>query len=299
MSALAVINRPPGRAWYVLQLAPIRILVAALTVAGIVTAVQLCARAAHIKMRSGPGLVFGAFLIFVMCAAYFGYVRLVERRNVVELARGRSIVEFAIGFSTGAALFAATAAILGVLGVWQIDGVNAWTSLIHPLSAALGAAFIEEILFRGILFRIAEESLGSGLAIALSAAVFGLAHGFNPGAGAVSTIAIGLEAGVLLAAAYMYSRRLWLPIGLHFAWNFTEAGIFGASASGHDAQGLLVSRLSGPDLLTGGAFGPEASIVALLVCLCASIGLLVLARRKNHIVAPVWQRSRSGLAEHS
>jgi uncharacterized protein len=291
MSAITAINRPPGKAWYVLQLAPVRIVVAALVVAGIVTAVQLGARAAQIKMKSGPGLVFGVFLIFVMCAAYFGYVRLVERRKVVELAHGRAPMEFALGLLVGAALFAATASILGLLGVWQIDGANAWTALVYPLSAALGAAFIEEILFRGILFRIAEESLGSWLAIALSAAVFGVAHGFNPGANAISTIAICLEAGVLLAAAYIYSRRLWFPIGLHFAWNFTETGIFGASTSGSAAQGLLVSRLSGPELLTGGAFGPEASVVAVLVCLNASVGLLVLASRKNHIVAPVWRRS--------
>jgi membrane protease YdiL (CAAX protease family) len=290
MSAIAAINRPPGKAWYFLQLAPVRIVVAALSVAGIIAAVQLCARAAHIKLKSTPGVIFGLFLIVVMCAAYSGYARLVERRKVVELAPGRALAEFASGVLVGAALFVATAAILGLLGVWQFDGANAWTALIYPLSIALGAAFFEEIFFRGILFRIAEESLGSWLALALSAAVFGLVHGFNPAASALSILAICLESGVLLAAAYMYSRRLWLPIGLHFAWNFTESGVFGASTSGSEAQGLLVSRLSGPELLTGGAFGPEASIVAVLVCLGASIGLLVLAGRKNHIVAPVWRR---------
>jgi membrane protease YdiL (CAAX protease family) len=290
MSAIATINRPPGKAWYFLQLAPVRIVVAALSVAGIVAAVQLCARAAHIKAKSGPGMIFGVLLIFVMCAAYSGYARLVERRKVVELTRSGAFAEFARGLLVGAALFVATASILGLLGVWQIDGANAWTALLYPMSVALGAAVFEEIFFRGILFRIAEESLGSWLAIALSAVVFGLVHGLNPAASAISILAICLESGVLLAAAYMYSRRLWLPIGLHFAWNFTESGIFGASTSGAEAQGLLISRLSGSELLTGGAFGPEASIVAVLVCLGASIGLLILAHRKNHIVAPVWRR---------
>lgn len=290
MSAIAAIHRPPGKAWYVLQLAPVRILVAALSVAGIMACVQLCARAAHVKAKSVPGLIFGIFLIFVMCAAYSGYVRLVERRRTVELARGRAFIEFALGLLMGAVLFVATASILGLFGVWQIDGTNAWTAMVYPLSIALGAAFFEEIFFRGILFRIAEESLGSWLAIALSAAVFGLVHGLNPAASAISILAIGLESGVLLAAAYMYSRRLWLPIGLHFAWNFTESGVFGASTSGAEAQGLLVSRLSGPELLTGGAFGPEASIAAVLVCFGASVILLVLAHRRNHVVAPVWRR---------
>lgn len=287
---IPTIRRRMGNAWYVLQLAPIRIIVATLAVAGLVTALQLGARAMHIKSQSGPGFVFGLLLILVMCGAYVAYVRLVEQRPTVELGATGAISDFSTGLLVGSGLFSATALILVLLGVWSIDGANSWTTLIYPFAAAMGAAFIEEILFRGVLFRIAEESLGSWLALALSAVIFGLMHAFNPGATVVSIVAISLEAGVLLAAAYMYSRRLWLPIGLHFAWNFTEAGIFGASTSGHEAHGLLASRLTGPDMLTGGAFGPEASIVAIAVCLTVGITFLVLARRNNHIVAPVWRR---------
>ena len=116
MSAIATIHRPPGKAWYFLQLAPVRIVVAALSVAGIVAAVQLCARAAHIKAKSGPGMIFGVLLVFVMGAAYSSYARLVERRKVVELTRSGAFTEFAWGLLAGAALFAVTASILGLLG---------------------------------------------------------------------------------------------------------------------------------------------------------------------------------------
>jgi hypothetical protein len=115
-------------------------------------------------------------------------------------------------------------------------------------------------------------------------------HAFNPGATLTSSIAIALEAGVLLAAVFMVTRRLWMVIGLHTAWNFTEGGIFGASVSGGDAHGMLASRFHGPDALTGGAFGPEASIVAVLICLAAGILFLWIARRRRHFVRPFWAR---------
>lgn len=290
MSAIASIQRKPGRAWRVLQWAPTRILVAALAVVGSTTALQLCARAMDIKLDSGAGLFVALLLVPLACAAYMACVRWVERRPIVELDYRGAVIEFSAGALVGGGLFAATVLVLWLLDVWHFDGVRPWSALATPLALAMAAAFVEELLFRGILFRVIEETLGSVWALAVSAVIFGLMHGFNPGATVISTVAISLEAGVLLAAAYMLTRRLWLPIGLHFAWNFTESGIFGASTSGHEAHGLLISRLSGPDLLSGGAFGPEASIVAVLLCLAAGIGLLVVAARRDHIVAPIWRR---------
>jgi hypothetical protein len=92
----------------------------------------------------------------------------------------------------------------------------------------------------------------------------------------------------MLAAAYCFSRSLWLPIGLHFAWNFTLGGIFGGAVSGGEATGLIRAPLSptAPDLVTGGAFGPEASIVALLVCVSAGVAFIVAARRRGMWRAP-------------
>jgi membrane protease YdiL (CAAX protease family) len=294
MNTTTTINRRPGKVWRFLQFAPTRIVVATLAVAGFVIAVQSCVSAMHIKPDTGLGLGVATVLILGICGVYSAYVHIVEQRSVVELDQRGAVRGFAIGLLVGAGLFSATALTLWLLGVWQINGVNPWTALLHTLAGALVAAFTEEILIRGIFFRIVEESLGSWLALALSAAIFGLLHGLNHGATIISTIAIALEAGVLLAAAYMYARRLWLVIGLHFAWNFTEGGIFGASVSGGSgAHGLLRSELHGSDVLTGGSFGPEASVVAVLICLAAGGVFLVLARRSRHIVFPVW-RQRPG-----
>lgn len=290
MSAVSTIDRRPGRAWRVVQFAPIRLVVAIVAVVGFVIAVQWCAGALHIAPSTGLGAVVALFSVLGTLGVYFVYVRLVERRPVTELGHLGAVGEFGLGALVGAILFGTTGLILWLAGVWRFDGSNSWTVLIYPLSSALAAAVTEEILCRGILFRIVEESLGSWLALACSAVIFGALHGFNPGATLVSSVAIALEAGVLLAAAYMYTRRLWLPIGLHFAWNFTEGSIFGASVSGSRAHGLLISHLQGPALLTGDRFGPEASIVAVLVCLAAAIVFIVLARRRQSIVAPVWRR---------
>ena len=100
----------------------------------------------------------------------------------------------------------------------------------------------------------------------------------------------GGRKGVLLAAVFMLTRRLWMVIGVHTAWNFAEGGIFGASVSGGEAHGILASHFHGPDVLTGGAFGPEASIVAVLICFGTGAAFLWLASKRGHFVRPFWAR---------
>jgi membrane protease YdiL (CAAX protease family) len=156
------------------------------------------------------------------------------------------------------------------------------------LPACILAGVLEEVLIRGIVFRILEQWLGSWVALGISAVIFGGLHLLNPGATLLNAAAISIEAGVLLAAAYMLTRRLWLCIGTHIAWNFTQGGIFSVAVSGGKSKGLLQSRMIGPDWLTGGAFGAEASVVALALCLAAGMVLVALAIKKGNVVAPFW-----------
>jgi membrane protease YdiL (CAAX protease family) len=223
-------------------------------------------------------------------ALYVAYVRLVERRRVDELARAGAVAELARGLVLGASLFCATMVALWALGACTVEFAGDWSGSGRALASAVAAAITEEIVARAVLFRIVERSLGTWIALVLSAALFGVAHAFNPGATIVSTLAIALEAGVLLAAALILTRRLWLAFGLHAAWNFTEGGIFGAAVSGGKAHGVLASHFDGPTLLTGGAFGPEASIVAVVLCLIAGIALLVLTHRRGQLQPPRWRR---------
>ncbi|HEX5459223.1 MAG TPA: CPBP family intramembrane glutamic endopeptidase [Steroidobacteraceae bacterium] len=229
----------------------------------------------------GAALLFAAILL----GLYTGLVRSLERRATRELAP--RVIQAVAGIILGLALFSGVFGLLHVIGVAQWQGVSAaGFDVIPMLAVAIIAAVGEELAFRGALFRILEESFGTGTALTLSAALFGLLHVLNNGATVVSTTAIALEAGVLLGAAYALTRNLWFPIGLHFGWNFTEGGIFGASVSGGaSANGAFSVSLSGPRLLTGGKFGPEASVIAIAVCLAIAVVLIMFVVRDGHWIA--------------
>ena len=154
---------------------------------------------------------------------------------------------------------------------------------------AFNSAIFEEILFRGIICRLIEEKLGSYISLAISALLFGALHILNPNSSIFAALGLAIQAGLLLGAAYIYSKNLWFPIALHFAWNFTQSGIFGASTSGHAiSKSLFTTKIEGTELITGGQFGPEGSIQATLFCLIATIILLILSHRQNKIIKPYW-----------
>jgi hypothetical protein len=224
-------------------------------------------------------------LCVMLLVVYALLVWLIERRKARELSPMRGIPLAIGGAVFGFALFCVVYAILWTMGLAHWQGISGFGALAAPALAAIVAATGEELAMRGGVFRILEDSFGTAVALILSAALFGFLHSFNHGATTVSTAAIALEAGVLLAAAYAVSRNLWLPIGLHFGWNFTEGGVFGAAVSGGSGhKGIVAMPLSGSDLLTGGAFGPEASVVAVAVCLVAAVVLLAMTIRRKRWV---------------
>ena len=282
---------PDSRLWRFLRFPLTRIVIATVAISVVIGVLQFIGLAAHIKPHSALGVTIGTLIIVGVFATYIAFVRLIERREVTELSARKAGVEFAVGAILGVVLFGLTMLVLWIAGCVEVTAGDGWRAVGFSLLGALIAAVSEEVLVRGVLFRIVEESLGTWIALALSAVVFGALHVFNPSATLVSTIAIALEAGVLLAAVFIYTRRLWMAIGLHAAWNFTEGGIFGAGVSGTQSEGVLASQFHGSDVLTGGAFGPEASIVAVLVCLTAAVILLVSAQRNGRTSGPRRRRA--------
>ena len=228
--------------------------------------------------------------------AYLIGARWIERRRPVpELASGRAIPELTIGLALGFTLFSGTMAILWAIDVYYPAGWGDAKGLATGLGLATMSGVLEELLFRGILFRLSSRIVGTWGALLFTSAIFGLAHLGNKGATLSSGVAIMLEAGVLLGAAYVVTQRLWFPIGLHIAWNFTEGSVFGMQVSGNSTSlGLVRGSLTGSNLLTGGAFGPESSIVAVLVCLAVAIVLLYRAAQLGRIEPPAWTQSRIG-----
>jgi membrane protease YdiL (CAAX protease family) len=236
----------------------------------------------------------GATVLGVL--GYVFYVRGLEKRPVVEFGRAGALRELALGAVLGSALFTASVASLALAGSFHLRSYGSWSALAGPLAGALMAGVLEEIVFRGIVFRIVEQSVGTWLALGVSALLFGAAHVTSPNWTVLDLAAIMLEAGILLAGAFTLTRRLWLPIGLHIAWNFTEGGIFGLAVSGAATQGLLRGDVAGPVWLTGGSYGVEGSAVAVGWCLLAALALFALAVRKGRIVAPSWRRSAADAA---
>jgi membrane protease YdiL (CAAX protease family) len=260
-----------------LQRLPVQLLIMFVALAAIDLACQLLGVRAerHVApaLRDPVRLAAAVLLSAAMITAYRWLVRALERRTADELGTKSAARGLAFGAAAGAALFALVYGILWGLGAVTFNGLGGVTGLGLALAIAVSSAVGEEIVFRGVIFRLFEDRMGTIVALIVSAALFGLLHAGNRGATWVSTAAIVLESGVLLGLAYTATRALWLPIGLHFGWNFTEGGIFGAAVSGREYAGLVSAPLSGSPFLTGGAFGPEASIAALLVSLGASAAL--------------------------
>lgn len=283
------ISRPTGF-W---TSAAMRLVLGIALVLGAVVAAQLFITSLPVS-KLWQNILLGIFTPPVAVGAYYVLVHFFERRNLAELARKYAVRELTLGIVMGVLLFCAVMAILTLSGSLQIHGTNGWSVMLVPFVGALTSAVFEEILFRGVLYRIVEEGLGSWLALLISGVIFGGLHLLNPNATWMGAMAVFLTAGVLLAACFMVTRRLWLPIGVHFAWNFTQSAVFGLAVSGNAARpGLLQSSLAGPNWLTGGEFGPEASVVTVILGLALGAVLIWRAALKGNLVPVPWARKRA------
>ena len=278
------IGSPRGLAWLG-QWSFVRLLVFTLVLVAAYIGLQM---AGAVIVPKAPGLVHDGLrvacavgLALGMFAVYALLVLGLEARAPTELGLKTAAPNLAAGVGIGAGLFVSVYVVLGLMGVVRIEGFAGQAGVWVALAGALAAAVGEELAIRGGLFRVVEDMAGTLVAVLVSAAIFGLLHAANPGANLVSSVSIALEAGVLLGLAYALTRSLWLPIGLHFGWNFTEGGVFGAAVSGGQSHGMIKAAVVGPDLLTGGAFGPEASVVAVVLSLLLSAAMAWLVVRRD------------------
>lgn len=166
------------------------------------------------------------------------------------------------------------------------DDTAFWAAILLPVITFLCVGIYEELLFRGYQFiNIAEgfnlPQLGERSAILLAwlltSVFFGVAHALNPNATLLSTLYISF-AGIMLGIGYVLSGSLAIPIGLHITWNFFQANVFGFPVSGMDRSAtFLAIEQSGPELWTGGAFGPEGGLMGLLAMLVGTLAIALYA----------------------
>jgi hypothetical protein len=220
-------------------------------------------------------------LLVPLLLASWLMTHLVDRRPFATLGLPvgrRALAEFSWGVLLSVLLITLVFGVLLALEVVRINqfqfelaelGLFVWGALFF-----FGAAALEELLLRGYLFQTLLEGLGVYPTLIISTVLFSAAHLANPNISQMGLITIAL-AGLLFAVCYLKTRALWMPIGLHAAWNFLEGHIFSLPVSGLTVQPhLLDVHVSGSVLLTGGAFGPEGSVVTALILGVATVVLL-------------------------
>ncbi|WP_394776446.1 CPBP family intramembrane glutamic endopeptidase [Flavobacterium sp.] len=234
-------------------------------------------------------LIKGIIASSAVISTYIYFFRKYEKREIKEFS-SRGIAKYLLGGTMiGVVLQSLTMLVIVLNGGFEIVSVNPISNVIIPFTIAFTVAVFEEILIRGIIFRIIEEKLGSYISLLISAIIFGALHLLNNNSTLISGLCVGIEAGLLFGAAYIYTRNLWFPIAIHFAWNFMQSGIFGAITSGNEkTSSLLTTKLTGNSFITGGEFGPEGTIQALIFCVLASIVLLQLSKHK--LIHPYWKK---------
>jgi membrane protease YdiL (CAAX protease family) len=250
--------------------------------------------------ESIKNLITGLLVAILAILSYTYLFKYYEKREIKEFSKIGFFRHLTIGIVLGVLLQSLTILVIYLKGGYSIVSINPIIFLVPPLTMAFTSAIFEEILMRGIIFRITEEKLGSYFALFISAVLFGAMHIGNPNSSLTAAIGLAIQAGLLLASAYIYSRNLWFPIAIHFAWNFTQSAIFGANVSGNTiSKTLITSNIEGAEWFTGGQFGPEGSIQATAFCLITTVILLILSHKEGKIINPYWKKLQKNKTTNS
>lgn len=276
-----------------------RIIIGILVVGGLVAFIEWSGRLVLEKSHFPDELKNVVISISDAGIALFSYIllfRFYEKRQIEELtlsSLGKNVIS---GFAAGLILQSLFILLIFIFCNYSITHVNPFSFLLPSFATAFTAGFVAEILIRGIVFRIIEEKFGTVITVLFFVSLFALMHLNVSGATTLSVLSTAIQAGLLLSAAYVYTRSLWFTIFLHFAWDFTEPGIFGAINPGNTIQeSLFSSKISGPVFLTGGQMGPQNSIQALIICSLAGLLFLRFAKRKNKFIKPSWKKSTDAI----
>jgi membrane protease YdiL (CAAX protease family) len=237
---------------------------------------------AQLLIQYGLNEYLGSFIVVLaITTSVFMGRRFLDRRTFVSLGlklNSWTLMDLLVGFAVGGLMIGLIFYLESALG-WLTIEKYAWQNYpleeVRSLMIGMLVTFIfvgwqEELISRGYLLQNLIDGLNVFWGVMISSFLFGLLHLANPNssiAGAVGTFLLG----IFLSYAYLATRQLWLPIGLHIGWNFFEGPIFGYPVSGVDAFRLLQQSVNGPSLVTGGSFGPEAGLI-LLVGLVLGVG---------------------------
>jgi len=236
--------------------------------------------------------IAGTIFAILVCAIYIALYQRYEKRTITELSTRHCLRYLAGGILLGAGLASVVVLLQYLTHVLTITAIRPFLPLLPNLWNTFVNAVIAETLIIGIFFRLTEQWLGSWLALLILAMLFFTIHITVPYATIISVIGISTHT-VLLGSTYIYTRSLWAPVAIHFAWDFSYAALYGASVNGYTMDNsLLATSFNGPDLLVGGYFGPQGSIQAAILCLLAGIIFLILSRRHHRLIQSSFRKAR-------
>jgi len=195
---------------------------------------------------------------FVMLLAYYLHLKFFEKKSFSEFSIKNFHKEFPIGLMIGFGSMGMVVFILYILGYYNFIGIKSFNEFLPTIAFIFGAAVLEEIIFRGLVFRLLENWKGPIIALLISSLIFQIPHFMNLHTG-ISPAILGVLFGIVTGLMYAYTRGLWLPIAFHFAWNLVQP-IFGTTLSGGNFTSLSEAELNGPELLIGSEFGLEVSL---------------------------------------
>ena len=218
----------------------------------------------------------------IILALYAVFVRLMEGHWPTDLSLRRLVPHTLLGLLVGFIFMILVVGTIVASGCATVTWSDfSWKEQFSVFMLFLAVAVGEEMISRGVIFRWIDERWNTWAALLVSAVFFGWMHISNDNATWWSSLAIAIEAGLLLGAAYKWSGSLWVPIGIQWAWNYTQGNLFGLAVSGQNSgEAILATTVNGPEIVTGGAFGPEASIIS--VILGALITIVFLWNRRLH-----------------
>ena len=211
-------------------------------------------------------------MIIFMAILLWLFMKFIDKQPLVQIGlqtKGR-LKEFNYGILLGFIIM--TTAFLFLLSINEIVFNNFSFSLDKVLLSVIlfvGVSVFEEVVFRGYLLKNLLESFNPFVALFISSIFFSLIHGSNPNVTTLGLCNI-FFAGFFLGASYVFTKNLWFPIGLHFSWNFFQA-MFGFKVSGLDSYSIIEFTIPENNILNGGEFGFESSILSLLIILFSTI----------------------------
>jgi len=229
-------------------------------------------------------VMFPALIYF-----YRLFARKIEQREAYEFTTKGALSESLVGILAAVFIIGGTVAVMWATGVYRIVGFNEPSLVFNFLLLYATGSLLQEIMARLLIFRLTEEMFGTWAAIIISSVIFGLLHAANPNQTPLSIFTLTITSFAFIGP-FILTRRIWMVWGVHFGWNFTQAGIFGMPNSGIPFSGWIEPVIEGPLWLTGGAVGVENSALTVGLALLVSWVFFVMVRKRKQFIGPMWKR---------